>query len=1210
MLHPPRIRLGVQAFVRIRARAGGTRSDETKKEGGGGLTRSGDVLRAAGIVGVPGAGARPVAVSRVRGVARSGGTTRSAVVALACAALAASGAGAASAASPATATAASAALVGDPAALVDPMIGTGSGGATVGQVDTYPGATAPFGMLSFSPDTPSRPDGGGYDYADSSTLGFSLTHMSGPGCSAFGDFPILPTVGAVGSDPIDSTDAFSHSSEKAAPGSYSVTLNPGTSSAVGTQLAATARTGIAQFAYPAGTSSNVLFKMGDSESGNQSANVSILNSHEVAGTETAGQFCGSPSTYPVYFAADFSRSFSSYGTWDTAPTGPNVFTDPTGSLDWTYHEVGTGGSTPTITPTTTSAGQSAVAWQQSDAVANTWIQATPPSLTQGDTYQAAVTLSGSGDVFLDFYNGQQDVDSAPVQLTSTPVTLTIDSTVPTGSINSPQVQVRTESEGAVNLVASAVSLSQAGVVTTPGTVGSSSSSAPLATTSGLDSGAWATFDTTKSSQVTMKVAISYVSTADAWANLGAEDPGWSVQHVARDTYAQWNSLLDRIRVGGGTTDQQTEFYTALYHALLEPSIFSDDNGDYIGYDDKVHRTSPGKAQYANFSGWDVYRSEIPLLAVIAPEQTSQMVTSLLNDEAQGGWLPKWGFANDYTQVMNGDAADPVIADAYAFGARDFDTSAALAAMIKGATAIQTSSDLGQGFYVERPQLSSYLSLGYVPNTQESDLSPEDNGASETLEYASADFSIAQLAGALGQSSTAQTYLQRSQNWTNVFNVDTGYAQPRDGSGQFPEFGPTTDGMGSFGQSGFQEGNAAQYTWMVPQNLQGLISGIGGDSATISRLDTFFSQLNAGPNEPYEWAGNEPSLGTPWIYDYAGAPYKAESTVHELLDDVYSDSPGGEPGNDDLGAMSSWYVWASLGLYPETPGTSVLALGAPIFPRAELNLSDGHSMVINAPGASTSTYVSGLKVDGKSWSQVWLPGTALTGADGSSSSGGGAGYAASARPESGQWGSGTTRLDFTMTGTPDETWGAAAADAPPSYPSGTLQFPTGREPTILVPTGANLLGSTPTGQLDWQGPVENGVGSVPGTLTPTTTSQGASAVEWAETNADANTWVWVDPPSQLPAGQYYQGSVTLQGTGDVYLDFWNGQQDLVSETVQLTSTPQTLVVQGQVPDATSTHLQIRTADGGPVDLYASNASIQLLTPQVQTGTGSSSGSSGG
>src|SRR5579884_3862426 len=315
---------------------------------------------------------------------------------------------------PAFAAAPADAPVSDPASLVDPLIGTGSGGATVGQVDTFPGAVAPFGMLSFSPDTPSRPDGGGYNYADSSTTGFSLTHMSGPGCGAFGDFPILPTVGAIGTDPVNTTAAFSHSSEHATPGSYSVTLNPGTANAIQSDLAATARTGIAKFSYPASTSSNVLFKMGDAQSGNVAAQVQILNDHQIAGTETAGQFCGSPGTYPLHFVASFSRPFSSYGTWHTAPTSANVFTQPTGELPWSYHEVSSGGTAATISPTTTSDGQSAVAWQQSNALPNTWIQATPPALTQGASYEASVTLQGTGNVYLDFYNGQVDVGSQPV----------------------------------------------------------------------------------------------------------------------------------------------------------------------------------------------------------------------------------------------------------------------------------------------------------------------------------------------------------------------------------------------------------------------------------------------------------------------------------------------------------------------------------------------------------------------------------------------------------------------------------------------------------------------------------------------------------------------------------------------------------------------------------------------------------------------------
>ena len=1103
--------------------------------------------------------------------------------------------------------AANPAFVGDPATLVNPMIGTGSGGATVGQVDTYPGATAPFGMVSFSPDTPSRPDGGGYNHDDSSTLGFSLTHMSGPGCAAYGDFPILPTVGAIGANPANTTESFTHTDEESSPGAYSVSLNPSTPDAIRSDLAATTRTGIADFTYPSSTSSNVLFKLGDAQSGNQAADVEVIGNNEITGTETAGEFCGSQGTYPVHFVAVFDRPFASYGTWHVAPTGPNVFTEPAGQLDWSYHEVTSGGSQPTIVPTTVN-GASAISWQQSSALPNTWIQATPPALTQGSQYEASVTLQGSGQVYLDFYNGQQDIDGSTVTLSSTPVTVKVDTTIPTGSIGAPQFQVRTPSAEAVNVTASAVSIQQESVITSPGTSATASagtgqqripanangtpaagnaqvapknveakggqSRTQVAGTSGLQSGAWVSFNTRNQRDVRMKVGLSYVSTANANANLAAEDPGWNVAAVREATRGQWDQLLNRIRIGGGTPTQQTEFYTALYHALLEPSTFSDANGQYPGFDNQIHRTNRGQVQYANFSGWDVYRSEIPLLAMIVPEQTSQMMTSLLNDQAQGGWLPKWGFANDYTDVMNGDAADPILAEAYAFGARDFDAQAALAAMVKGATVVPTPAQLGQGSYAERPQLSDYQSLGYVPNTTQSSLSPVDNGASETLEYSTADFAIAQLAKDLGDNVTYNQFMTRSQNWTNLFNVDTGYIQPRDASGQFPQGAPTTDGIGNFGQSGFQEGNAAQYTWSIPQNIQGLITAMGGPAAATSRLDAFFTYLQAGPDQPYDWAGNEPSLGTPWVYDYLGQPTKAESIVHTLLDTTYADTPGGEPGNDDLGAMSSWFVFASLGMYPETPGVPELDLNAPIFPRAQLNLPSGNQVILSAPGASTSAYVQGLSVNGRPWSNTWLPAGLLTG------------------PRRG----GPTTFAFTMGTAADSTWGTAPTDAPPSYPAGPLRFPPGRQPIILVPSGPNLLGATPTGQLAWQGPVQNGVGSVPGTITPSTTPQGASAIHWTETDAGQDTWVYVNPAPQLTANQSYQVSITVQGTGNVFLDFYNGQEDLDSISVRLSATPQVLTLQGAVPSAGNTPLQVRTSDSGPVDLYASAASIQLLVPQ--------------
>jgi len=796
--------------------------------------------------------------------------------------------------SPAADAAVLPALVSDPTALVNPFIGTGAGDAVVGPVNMFPGASAPFGMVAWSPDTTSRPAAGGYAYSDSSTIGLSVTHVSGAGCGIAGDLPILPTVGDIGTNPTSTTEPFSHANETAVPGSYSTLLGTG-DSAVGVNVAATTHTGIGSFAYPATTAANVLFKVGDSQSSVTGANVSIVGDDEVTGSITEGEFCDMPNSSTVYFAAKFDRPFTTSGTWN-------------------------------------------------------------------------------------------------------------------------------------------------GTDVTPGS----------ATATGQNSGAYVSFDTTSNADVGMQVSVSYVSVANAESNIHAELHGWNVADVAAQTREQWRRLLSEVRIGGGTHDQQVEFYTALYHALLDPSTYSDANGQYLGMDGKVHRTAPGQAQYTTFSGWDIYRDEVPLLAAIAPRQTSAMAQSLVNDAEQGGWLPKWPVAGGYTGMMGGDSADAILAEAYEFGARDFDTGAALAAMVKGATQVQSSSDLGQGYYEERPGLDTYLKDGYVVNDTALSGSAVPNGASLTLEYATDDFAISELAQSLGADSTYRTFLTRSQSWTNIYNTDSGYLQPRDAAGDFPAGNPVTDGLGSFGQSGYQEGNAAQYAFSVPQDLSGLISAMGGDSAAVSRLDTFFQQDQAGPNSPYYWAGNETDLLVPWVYDYAGAPYKTQAEVHELLDDVYANSPAGEPGNDDLGAMSSWYVWGAIGLYPVSPGAPVLAMSAPIFPEVQLNLP-GHQLTITAPGASDQGYISGLTVDGRSSDRDWLPAADLVG--------GGVGGAG--------WTGATTHVNAAISNTPDTTWAAAPNDAPPSYQAGALSFPTGSLPAQVTSSPSNLIataGQTQTATL--------------------------------------------------------------------------------------------------------------------------------------------------
>ncbi len=511
---------------------------------------------------------------------------------------------------------------------------------------------------------------------------------------------------------------------------------------------------------------------------------------------------------------------------------------------------------------------------------------------------------------------------------------------------------------------------------------------------GERSGAYVGFDTRSNPRVQMKVGLSFVSRDNARLNLDREEPGWSFDVVRRAARASWNRLLGEVRVSGGTEDQRQIFYTALYHALLQPNVFSDANGQYVGFDGRVH-VARGYTQYANFSGWDIYRSEVQLLALLAPKQTSDMMQSLVSDAREGGWLPKWGLANDYTGVMVGDPADAIIASAYAFGARDFDARAALGYMLKGAT----RTGHGQGWYVERPGLEEYLRLGYVPSGTEGVW----GSAATTLEYTTADFAIAQLARRLGDMATYREYARRAGNWRNLFNPTTGYIEPRDASGSFPRsYDPAST-------TEFVEGNGAQYTWMVPYDLAGLFRAMGGREVAARRLNAFFRELNAGPERPYAFLGNEPTFETPWEYDYAGVPWLTQKVVRRAANELFGTGPSGPVGNDDLGASSSWYVWAALGLYPEVPGTSDLVIGSPLFPEAQISLPHGKEIVIRARGAgSTAPYVRSLRVDGKAYDRSWIPGSKLLGGG---------------------------RLDFVLATRPNRSWATAPGSLPPSYPNG-------------------------------------------------------------------------------------------------------------------------------------------------------------------------------
>ncbi|MEU0783807.1 GH92 family glycosyl hydrolase [Streptomyces sp. NPDC006173] len=537
--------------------------------------------------------------------------------------------------------------------------------------------------------------------------------------------------------------------------------------------------------------------------------------------------------------------------------------------------------------------------------------------------------------------------------------------------------------------------------------------------------------------VNVKVGISYVSQAGAAANLAAENPPHrSFASVESAAHRAWRDRLGAIGVGGGTDSDRTTFYTALYHALLHPNVISDADRRYRGADDEVHTVGRGHAaQYGTFSGWDVYRSQVQLLTLLDPDTGSDIAQSLLELARQnGGVWDRWLHGASGTHVMNGDPSPAALAGIRAFGGTDFDLRGALASLVKAAT-VPTAGDLSSAgkpvlSVGQRPSLDKYLDHHYMPSVTNA-----WGGAAETLEMSGADFAISQLATAAGETKTATEFAERSQWWQNNFNIAAdpggGYVANRKADGSWVTgFTPATG-------NGFVEGTAAQYTWMVQHDPAGLFAAMGGRDKALDRLDTFFHDADGG------WAftgsggdkselDNEPSINVPYLYDYAGAPYKAQETVRAAMTRLWSTRPEGIPGNDDLGEMSSWYVFSALGMYPQVPSRAELTLGSPLFPRIEIDRPGRGDIEIRARGAAADApYVRSLRVDGRTSDRPWLPASFVR--DGGT-------------------------LDYTLSGTPDTAWGSAEKEAPPSFRTGEQPYQIGVGPTAatLAPGGSTAL----------------------------------------------------------------------------------------------------------------------------------------------------------
>ena len=506
-----------------------------------------------------------------------------------------------------------------------------------------------------------------------------------------------------------------------------------------------------------------------------------------------------------------------------------------------------------------------------------------------------------------------------------------------------------------------------------------------------------TFDCSTSRRVAMKVGISFVSISNAQLNLDQEIPDWDFASVKAAARADWNKQLSRIQVEGGLNEDKTIFYTALYHSLMLPSIFEDVNGEYRGMDDQVHAVSAGHHQMATFSGWDTYRTQAQLWGLLYPEMASDVCSSFLAMSRQskykgGGGLPLWSLFNDETRIMIGYPADAYIANAYAFGATNFDLMALKEVMVDSG---KNERWCGRNVNVTWEFLSEYKKYGFCPD----DLMPA--ACSRNVEYSVADFAVGQFCEALGDSADAAYFIKRSQGVFNLINPQWGYLQRKkqDGTWVTP--------FDRFSGDGFTEGNSAHYTWTIPHSLKKLIQLAGGKEKAEAKLDELTSQLANGYdyNSKYYEAGNEPCFGVMPVYNWLAKPWKAQEKIRTVLMNCFSDKSNGIPGDDDSGAMSAWYVFAAIGLYPEIPGVGGFTVLSPLFPKTMIQLPNGKFVKIVAKNASrTSKFIQSMKINGNANSKLWLPLGKL---------------------ESG------ASIDFKMGSLPNTNWGVSDLDVPPS-----------------------------------------------------------------------------------------------------------------------------------------------------------------------------------
>ncbi len=713
---------------------------------------------------------------------------------------------------------------------VNPLIGTQKMG------HTYPGATAPFGMVQLSPDTDtlkySYGEGysgevyrycAGYQYDDPTIVGFSHTHFSGTGHSDLGDFLLMPICGELKLNPgtANNPDAgyrsrFSHEKEQARPGYYSVQLLDDNIKA---ELTATERVGFHRYSFPVTTdSAHVILDMRhgiyDYPGKDVWTFIRVENDTLVTGFR---QTRGWARTRYLYFAMTFSKPILHFG-------------------------------------------------RQNDE---------------------KVLYKG-------FYRKFDETKDFPEM-------------------------------------------------------------------AGKEIVAWFDFDLKDQRPLLVKMALSSTSTDGALRNLQAEIPDWDFDRIVQQTAKKWEDELAKVTIEAPETVKQN-FYTALYHAYLSPTIYMDVDGSYRGIDQINHQTN-GFVNYSTFSLWDTFRALHPLLTLLQPERTNDMIRSLLAHQQQSVHkiLPIWSHQANENWCMIGYHAVPVIVDAWRKGIRGFDTDAAFKAITASA-----NYNLYDG-------IGEYRKFGFVPDDLQS------NAASKTLEYAYDDWCIAMMANELTELDSAHVFEKRARSFIALHDSSSGFIRPKDSQGNFrKQFDPlATEGQG------FIEGNAWNYSLFAPHDPQQLIDWHGGNEAFVAHLDSLFTMSLSAESIAHSEDithdgiignyihGNEPSHHVPYLYSYAFSPEKTQQRVRQIMETLYFPRPDGLPGNDDCGQMSAWYVFSALGFYPVCPGSNEYVLGSPIVDEAVIQLEGKTFKIKTINQSPENIYVKRILLNGKTYNKLFI-----------------------------------------------------------------------------------------------------------------------------------------------------------------------------------------------------------------------------------------------